>query len=67
MSTLLNVEFSDSNLEKMQLSGSKLAGIDLSSCEFNQIGVTKEDVKGCIVSTQQAIAFARVFGLIVNE
>ncbi len=67
MSTLLNVEFSDSNLEKMQLSGTKLAGIDLSSCEFSQIGVTKEDAKGCIISSDQAIGFARLFGLIVNE
>ncbi|MDF2636439.1 MAG: hypothetical protein K0R78_3313, partial [Pelosinus sp.] len=66
-STLLKVHFSNSSLEQIQLSGTKLAGIDLSSCEFRQIGVTIEDMQGCIVSPQQAVGFSKLFGLIINE
>jgi len=66
-STLLNVYFSNSSLNEIQLSGTKLAGIDLSSCEFRKIGVTMEDVQGCIVSPQQAVGFSKLFGLIINE
>lgn len=66
-STLRDVYFSHSNLDQMQLSGTKLTGIDLSSCEFSQLGVNIEDVKGCIVSPQQAVGFSKLFGLIVND
>ncbi|WP_197470757.1 pentapeptide repeat-containing protein [Anaerosporomusa subterranea] len=66
-STLLHVHFSNSSLDQIQLSGTKLAGIDLSSCEFRQIGVTIEDVQGCIVSPQQAVGFSKLFGLIIKD
>lgn len=66
-STLHKVYFSHSRLDQIQLSGTKLAGIDLSSCEFSHIGITIEDVQGCIVSPQQAVGFSKLFGLIIKE
>jgi len=55
------------NIDQAQLSGTKLEGIDLSDCEFDGLGVTVEDLKGCIISREQTYIFAKLFGLIVNE
>ncbi len=54
-------------MDQAQLSGTKLDGIDLSDCEFDGLGVTLEDLKGCTISREQAYIFAKMFGLIVKE
>jgi uncharacterized protein YjbI with pentapeptide repeats len=66
-SKLQKIELYRSNIDQAQLSGIKLDGIDLSTCEFNGLGVEVEDLKGCIISREQAYIFANLFGLIVNE
>ena len=49
------------------MSGTKLKGIDLSSCELDGLGVTIEDLDGCIVSSEQVIAFSYLLGLIIKN
>jgi uncharacterized protein YjbI with pentapeptide repeats len=56
-----------SNIDQAQLSGTELDGIDLSDCEFNGLGVGLEDLKGCIISREQAYIFANLIGLIIND
>ena len=55
------------NLDAVQLSATKLEGMDLSNCEFTVLGVGIEDIKGCTISKEQASVFANLFGLIVKE
>lgn len=61
------MEFAECQIDKAQFSGTKLAGIDLSRTDFHNLGVTLEDLQGCIISPAQAISFTRIFGLVVKE
>ena len=65
--TLTDVNFACCNLDKIQFSGTKLAGIDLSSCQFYQLALTPEDLRGCIIAPAQAIALANIFGVVIKE
>ena len=64
---LAKTEFDEVKLDKAQFSGTRLAGIDLSTCDFHNLGVTVEDLKGCIIAPAQAILFSRIFGLVVKD
>ncbi|MCM3338128.1 pentapeptide repeat-containing protein [Paenibacillus sp. MER TA 81-3] len=66
-SELTKVELCESNLDQAQMSGTKLAGIDVSSCRFDGLGATLEDLQGCIISPEQAVVLSRTFGLIIKE
>ncbi len=66
-STLQKVYFDNCQLDRAQFTGVKLAGIDLSSCEFTSLGVSIEDLRGCIISRGQASVFVSLFGLILKE
>ncbi|MBP2649961.1 MAG: Pentapeptide repeat (8 copies) [Firmicutes bacterium] len=65
--TLNDVSFTHCNLDKAQLSGTKLAGIDLSTCEFYQLALTPEELRGMIIAPEQAIALAGIFGVVIKE
>ncbi|WP_020615088.1 pentapeptide repeat-containing protein [Paenibacillus daejeonensis] len=60
------VSITRSNVDQIQLTGVKLAGLDLSSCEFDAIDAEPGDLRGCKISPAQAIAFAPLLGLIVD-
>ncbi|MBQ0139231.1 MAG: pentapeptide repeat-containing protein [Kurthia sp.] len=45
----------------------KLKGIDISTSEFDELTVTIELLKGCIVSNYQAIYFAQLLGLLIKD
>lgn len=64
---LQDVCFTKCNIDKAQLSGIALKGIDLSTCQFNQLGVTVEDLRGCIIAPEQAMALANVFGVVIKR
>lgn len=66
-SELSKVELRDADIDGAQLSGTKLSGIDLSGCRFYNLGVTLEDLQGCIISSPQAILFTKIFGLVVKD
>lgn len=65
--TLNDVSFAHCNLDKVQFSGTKLAGIDLSTCQFYQLGLTPDNLRGCIIAPEQAIVLANIFGVIIKE
>lgn len=52
------VIFNHSDLQQTGMSGVKLKGIDLSTCNLEGLGVTRDDLEGCIVSPEQVIFFA---------
>lgn len=64
---LQKFEFSRCTIDQVQFSGTELNGIDLSDCSFSGLGVFVENLKGCIISREQAYIFANLFGLIINE
>ncbi|MDO7905648.1 pentapeptide repeat-containing protein [Paenibacillus sp. JX-17] len=61
------LSFEECNIDKAQMSGTRLAGIDLSSCQFYNLGVGLEELQGCIITAPQAILFSKIFGLVVKE
>ncbi|MCM3748624.1 pentapeptide repeat-containing protein [Paenibacillus pasadenensis] len=66
MSKLSKTEFHRCKLDRAQL-GTELKGIDLSDCEFNSLAARPEDLRGCIISREQAFIVAGIFGLVVKE
>lgn len=65
--TLASFYLNEVNIDQAQLSLTKLGGIDISSCEFNGLGASLEELRRCIISPAQAITFATLFGLVVND
>ncbi|KQY83383.1 hypothetical protein ASD24_14015 [Paenibacillus sp. Root52] len=65
--TLSKIRLEQNNIDKAQFSSTPLNGIDISTCEFHNLGVTMEDLQGCIISAPQAILFTKIFGLVVKE
>ncbi len=63
---LTEVSFTRCNLDRVQFSGTKLAGIDLSTCQFYQLALTADDLRNCIIAPEQAVAVANIFGVIVK-
>ncbi|WP_227011657.1 pentapeptide repeat-containing protein [Paenibacillus lutimineralis] len=63
----LKVEFYQADIDQAQLSDIDLNGIDLSDCAFNGLGVNVENLRGCIITREQAYVFANLFGLIIKE
>ncbi|WP_424767572.1 pentapeptide repeat-containing protein [Paenibacillus sp. sgz302251] len=64
--TLSHVYFYETNIDQAQLSQTKLGGIDISSCQFNSLSASLEDLRRCIISPEQSMTFARIFGLVVK-
>lgn len=65
--TISKFYLKESNIDQVQLSQTKLGGIDISTCEFNGLGVTIEDLRRCIISPAQAVTLATTFGMVVND
>jgi uncharacterized protein YjbI with pentapeptide repeats len=65
--TLTDLSFTCCNLDRVQFSGTNLAGIDLSTCQFYQLALTPDDLRGCIIDAAQAIALANIFGVVIKE
>ncbi|GKV68350.1 hypothetical protein NCCP2716_08480 [Sporosarcina sp. NCCP-2716] len=60
------VRFSRSQLENVNFRETELSGLDLSDCTFEQLEVTPSKIGGCTVSREQAVGFARMFGLLIS-
>ena len=65
-SQLIKVEFKNTNITQIQMYGTRLKGIDLSSCELDGLGARIEDVKGAIVTPAQAISLAGLMGIVIK-
>ena len=59
--------FSDCDLQGVTFIGAKLTGTEICTCSGKDIRVEAEDVRGLVVNSQQAAAFAKLFGLVVRE
>ncbi|GGG61895.1 pentapeptide repeat-containing protein [Paenibacillus radicis (ex Gao et al. 2016)] len=66
-SNLTEFYLTETKLDQAQFSQTKLAGIDLSSCEFDNLGATLPELRGCIISPLQAAAFAGQLGMVVKR
>ncbi len=49
------------------MSGTKLKGVDLSSCDIEGIGVRIENLSGAVVSPLQAVSLSRLIGVVVKQ
>jgi len=63
---LTDVGFSCCNLDRVQFTGTKLAGIDLSTCHFFQLALTLNELRGCIVAPAQVVTLATIFGVVIK-
>ncbi len=61
------IDFTDCDLVEANFTNTSLDGIDLSSCKIDQLSLSPGDLKGCVVSSEQAIAFARLLGIVIKE
>ena len=67
LSQINKIMFTACDLNEASFEGTKLSGVDISTCTFNQLNVSIADLAGCVVSEEQAIGFARLMGLKIKE
>ena len=67
MCTMDNVLFEHTDFSECEFAHTKLKDIDLSSCELDGFAVTPEDLKGVIVNEEQAVACAKLLGIVVKN
>ena len=67
MCTLKQTGFQRCDLSRAELNDTKLAGLDLSSCEIGGIMVKPQDLSGLSVNRDQAVVFASLLGLNVTD
>jgi uncharacterized protein YjbI with pentapeptide repeats len=58
--------FTRCNMDQAYMIGSKLTGVDLSDCTFDQLNVEIQDLDGCIISSHQASSFVGLMGMIIR-
>lgn len=61
------VEFHACDIEEVNFSQTSLKGIDISNSTFERLSLGIEDLRGCIVSREQALGFATMLGLKIKE
>jgi uncharacterized protein YjbI with pentapeptide repeats len=62
---LENTRWTRSDLSRADLSGAKLAGADLRGAEIEGLILNAQDVAGAIVTSSQAMEFARLLGVVI--
>lgn len=65
--TVDNFQLGTSTIEDVQFTGTSLKNVDLSSCQFTHIHASEPDLRGAIISPEQAISFIELFGLKVKK
>ncbi|MDF2882300.1 MAG: hypothetical protein K0R54_2857 [Clostridiaceae bacterium] len=66
-SKFLKVEFKNTYMIQCQMCGTKLKGIDFSSCQIDGMGAKAEDVYGAVVSIDQAASLSALLGLVIKK
>ena len=66
---LKRVEFDGCDLTRLDVFGTPLAGIDVSSCDFAVpvLSADFRELRGCTVSPEQALALAELLGVHIAE
>lgn len=62
-----SMNFSQCAINEFEVFDTPLKDLDLSDIDFGEITVQKEDLVGSIISAQQAVKFAELFGLRVKR
>jgi uncharacterized protein YjbI with pentapeptide repeats len=60
------VKFEQSILVQAQMSGTSLSGIDLTSCEIDGLGARPQDLRGVVLTSNQAVTAAKIIGAIIK-
>lgn len=61
-----NLQLGATTIEDVQFTGTSLKNVDLSECQYTYIHVQEDDLRGAIVSPEQAISLIEVFGVKVK-
>jgi uncharacterized protein YjbI with pentapeptide repeats len=64
---IIKTVFNGDDLRQAQMSGVPLSGIDLSSCEIDGLGTRPEDLRGAIISPEQAVTAAKIIGMTIKQ
>lgn len=59
--------FEKTELQGGQFSGTKLNGIDFSTCDITNIGVGLEEIRGASVSSLQAVGLSGLLGISIKD
>lgn len=66
-SSVDNLQLGTTTIDDVQFSGTSLKNVDLSECQYTYIHLREDDLRGAIVSPEQAISLIEVFGVKVNH
>ncbi|HKL11951.1 MAG TPA: pentapeptide repeat-containing protein [Clostridia bacterium] len=66
-SEMVDVRYEATSMRECQMSGTSLCGIDISTCDIEDMIVRMEDIKGAIVSPLQAVMVAGMVGVVVKD
>ena len=61
------MKLTNTQLDNANFRETDLAGVNLSDCTFERIEVTPTKIANCIVSKEQAIGFAQMLGLLIED
>lgn len=61
-----NVTFDDVNFSDVEFLNTKLAGLDFSNCNIDDIGVSVSDIRGVTVNSEQALMLISLLGIVVK-
>jgi uncharacterized protein YjbI with pentapeptide repeats len=61
------IGFEKCDINNIDFSNTVLDGIDISTCTFERINVSAGNLRGFIVSPEQAVIFATLLGLKIKE
>lgn len=64
---LMGTTFAECELASVELSGAKLDGADIRTSTVKDVRLNARDVKGLVVTREQAAVLAQLFGLVVRD
>ena len=64
--TLVDIELTKNDFSRMEIIGSSMKDVDISSCKVDELSIAPEMVKGMIVNEVQAIELISILGVIIK-